>query len=190
MASLTPSETSFVPQTSLTCWSRRKFKDGDEILSRFLPDLCASTSEKVTVLTKWDHSTAVSIFKKSGRNEHGDRGEVGQMLRAHKVERRAAALTVFERSSDGSLTDKMNAQISKVRSTSDNSHHLRHQGNISLSHKGGEYQITLLAVLLYGFRTWPLRTPYMEHLQVIDHGPLTPLARIALNQQIRNEIIK
>ena len=60
-------------------------------------------------------------------------------------------------SSDGSLSNEIDARISKARIAFANLRHLWRQKSISLSLKGRAYKTTVRAVLLCGSETWPLR---------------------------------
>ena len=60
-------------------------------------------------------------------------------------------------SSDGSLSNEIDARISKARIAFANLRHLWRQKGISLSLKVRVYKTTVRAVLLYGSETWHLR---------------------------------
>jgi hypothetical protein len=93
-------------------------------------------------------------------------------------------------SSDGSVSDEVNARISKARVTFANLRHLWRQKGISLGLKGRVYQATVRAVLLYGSETWPLRVEDLRRLQVFDHRCLRTVAGVGWRQRIRNEVIR
>ena len=59
-------------------------------------------------------------------------------------------------STDCSISNEIDARISKARIAFANLRHLWRQKGISLSLNGRVYKITVRAVLLYGSETWPL----------------------------------
>ena len=60
-------------------------------------------------------------------------------------------------SCDGSLSNEIDARISKARIAFANLRHLWRQKGIRLSLKGRMYKTTVRAVSLYGSETWPFR---------------------------------
>ena len=90
-------------------------------------------------------------------------------------------------SSDGSLSNEIDARISKARIAFANLRHFWRQKFISLSLKGRVYKTTIRAVLLYGSETWPLRVEDLRRLQVFDNRCI---AGVGWCQRIRNETVR
>ena len=93
-------------------------------------------------------------------------------------------------SSDGSLSNEIDARISKARIASANLRHLWHHKGISLSLKGRVYKTTLRAVLLYGSVPWPLRVEDLKRLQVFDNRCFRSIAGVGWCQRIHNETVR
>jgi hypothetical protein len=90
----------------------------------------------------------------------------------------------------GTLSDEVDARISKARLTFRGLNHLwRHKG-ISLRVKGRVYSTTVRAVLLYGCETWTLRSEDLRCLQVFGNRCLRSIAGIGWSQRIRNEVVR
>jgi hypothetical protein len=108
------------------------------------------------------------------------------------------ALEVVERftylgsciSSDGSVTDEVEARVSKARIAFANLRHLWRQKGLSLGLKGRVYNATVRAVLLYGSETWPIRKDDLRRLQVFDNRCLRTIAGVGWRQRIRNEVVR
>ena len=89
-----------------------------------------------------------------------------------------------------SVSDEIDARISKARIAFANLRHLWRQKGISLSLKGRVYKTTVRAVLLYGSETWPLRVEDLRRLEVFDHRCLRSIAGVGWCQRIRNETVR
>ncbi|KER31923.1 hypothetical protein T265_01860 [Opisthorchis viverrini] len=70
------------------------------------------------------------------------------------------------------VKDEVNARICKARTAFANLRHLWRQNGLSLNFKG------LLAVLLYGCETWPIRAAEPRRIQASDHRYLRTIIRI------------
>ena len=93
-------------------------------------------------------------------------------------------------SSDGSLSNEIDARISKARIAFANLRHLWRQKGISLSLKGRVYKTTVRAVLLYGSETWPLRVEDQRRLEVFDNRCLRSIAGVGWCQRILTETVR
>ena len=93
-------------------------------------------------------------------------------------------------SSDSSLSNEIDARISKARIAFTDLLHLWRQKGISMSLEGLLYKTTVRVLLLYGSETWPLRVKDLRRLQVFDNRFLSSIAGVGWCQRIRNETVR
>ena len=93
-------------------------------------------------------------------------------------------------SNDASVSDEINARITKARLALSNSRHLWRQKGVSLELKARVYNTTVRPVLLYGCETWLLRAEDLRRLEVFDHRCLRSIAGIGWHNRISNTQVR
>ena len=88
-----------------------------------------------------------------------------------------------------SVTDEINARISRARTAFANLRHLWRQRGIPLRLKGRVYKASVRAVLLYSSETWSLRAEDLRRLQVFENRCLRTIAGIGWNKRLRNAVV-
>jgi len=93
-------------------------------------------------------------------------------------------------SNDASVSDEINARITKARLAFSNLRHLWRQKGVSLELKARVYNTTVRPVLLYGCETWLLRAEDLRRLEVFDHRCLRSIAGIGWHNRISNTQVR
>ena len=91
---------------------------------------------------------------------------------------------------NGSIADEISARISRAQAAFSNSRRFRRRSNISLSTKSRVYNATVNLTLVYGCKTWTLRSEDVHRLQVFDHICLRSIGHFSWKQRLSNKDVR